>query len=97
MRKYKPPPKVTRKDKRTADEFVRQWCQHVGSVLAAEREAGLYRGHLHAWLSDPGRRMGPDCQRKLSRAASIPIEALQFRFEPIGTLDMWKWLKVPAA
>ncbi len=93
MRKFKAPPKVTRHDARTGDQFIREWIQHIGSVLAAEREAQLYRGHLHTWLGDPGRRFNPESQRKLARVAGLPIEALQFRFEPIGKLDMWKWLK----
>lgn len=93
MRKYKGAPKVKRNDPRNADQFIREWIQHVGSILAAEREAKLYRGHLHAWLSDPGRRFNPDSQRKLARVSGLPIEALQFRFEPIGKLDLWEWLK----
>jgi hypothetical protein len=93
MRKYKPPPRASRTDKRNADEFIRDWADSVGSVLAAERIAGLYRGHLHVYFSDPDRRLNPDTALKLSRAAGIPCEALMFRWTPIKDLDMWKWLE----
>ncbi len=94
MRKHKSPPKVRKNDPRTADEFIREWIQHVGSVLAAEKLAELYRGHLHTWLGDPNRRFGPEVQLKISRAAKIPVEALQYRWTPIKDLDFWKWVKL---
>jgi hypothetical protein len=92
MRKYTPPPKVRKNDKRNADEFIREWCISIGNVCEASRLAGLYYKHLGIWLNEPDRGLSPDTIGKLSRAANIPAEALLFRWTPIGELDMWKWL-----
>jgi hypothetical protein len=94
MARHKTPVKISRKDERNADEFIREWARHVGSVAAAEREAKLYRGHLHLWLCDPSRRFSPEVTQKISRASGCPAEALMFRWTPIKDLDMWNLLEV---
>jgi len=92
MAKYTPAPVFERDDPRTGDEFIREWAKHVGSVRAAERLAGMYPTHLHQWLKDPDRRLNPETTLKLSRAAGLPTEALEYRFRPIKDLDFWYWV-----
>ncbi len=94
MRKYKPPPKTYRRDKRTGDAFIREWAKHLGSVREAERRAEVYRGTLHNWLSMPEARFVPLVTLKIARAAGCPIEALVYRWTPIKDLDFWKFLEV---
>jgi len=94
MHRYRATPKVRKNDKRNADEFIREWVESVGSIQAAGKLAGLCRSHLYMWLDEPDRRMNPASTLKLSRAANVPVEALVFRWTPIGKLDLWKWLKV---
>ena len=92
VRKYVKTPKVRRNDPRTADDFIREWAASLGSVREAGRAAGLSKSHLSTWLDDPNRRMNPNSQLKLARAADIPVEALVFRFTPIKNLDFWAWV-----
>jgi hypothetical protein len=94
MRKYKDPPQVSRKDNRTGDEFIRQWCEHIGSVVKASKQAGLYRNHLHVWLTDPSRNLNPENARKLAHAANMPVEAVLYRWTRIKDLDLWKWTRI---
>jgi hypothetical protein len=93
MRKHHKKPVVSRYDSRTADEFIRQWCESVGSVRRASEEAELVSNHLHVWFADPDRRLSPDSTEKLSKAANLPFEALYYRFTKIKDLPMWKYLK----
>jgi hypothetical protein len=94
MRKYKPPPKkVHRRDKRTGDDFIREWAASVGSVREAERRAGMYRGNLHNWLVEPDKRFNSNTTLKLAIAASCPPEALEYRWTPIKDLQMWKYME----
>jgi len=92
FRRHKDRPQIRRNDPRNADEFIREWVESIGSVLAAERVAGISKRHLHVWFYDPDRRFNGETQLKLSRAADIPVEALVYRWTPIGQLDMWKWV-----
>ena len=92
MRKHVTLRKIKKNDKRTADDFIREWCDHVGGVRAGERLAEVYRGNISVWLHDPDRRFTPDVTRKVSRASGLPCEALMFRWEAIGTLDLWKFV-----
>jgi len=92
-RRPKPPAPVKRNDKRTGDTFIREWAKGIGSVRAAERQAGLYRGHLHGWLTEPDRRFNPVSTMKLAKAAGCPTEALEYRWTPIKDLHMWEFLE----
>jgi hypothetical protein len=93
MRKYKAPPKIKRRDNRTADAFIREWAQALGSVREAERRAGMYRGNLHNWLVEPDRRFNPETTMKLAKASDCPSEALENRWVPIKDLHFWKFLE----
>jgi len=93
MRKHHEKPKVSRRDTRTADEFIRQWCESIGSVREASREAGLVANHLHVWFADPDRRLDPKSTEKLAKASGLPFEALYFRWTKIKDLPMWKFMK----
>jgi hypothetical protein len=93
MRKIKTPPKIKRRDKRTGDEFIREWAKSLGSVREAERRAGMYRGNLHNWLVEPDRRFTPLTTMKLAQAASCPTEALENRWVPIKDLHFWSFLE----
>ena len=84
---------ITRNDRRTGDEYIRQWCESVGSIIAAGRKAHLFRTHLHVWLDDPDRSFSPVTALKVSRAAKVPVEAVLYRFVPIKDLGMWKFMK----
>jgi len=94
MKKFKDAPQISRQDDRTGDEFIRQWCEHIGSILAAERAAGLCYNHLHTWLNDPNRNFSPDNAVKVAHAANMPLEALFYRWTPIKDLDFWRWSKI---
>ena len=93
MRKYVPQPKASRTDERTGDEFVRQWCEHLGTIVAAGKVAGLSRTHLHTWLDDPNRRLSWQNTLKLAKAAGLPVEALVDRWTPIKDLYVWRWVR----
>jgi hypothetical protein len=93
MRRYKEAPQIYRTDTRTGDEFMRLWCEHVGSISGAEKLAGFRPNHLHVLLSDPERKLSPDNALKLAIAADMPVEAVLFRWTPIKDLDFWKCLK----
>ena len=94
MRKYKDPPKISRKLAITGDEFIRQWCEHVGSVRHATKLAKLKNNHLHVWLTDPNRNFNLANARKMAFAANMPVEAVLYRWTPIKDLDIWKWQKI---
>ena len=85
-------PKVSQNDERTGEEVVRIWAAHIGSVRAAEREAGIYPRHMHTWFDDPDRCFNPTTALKVATAAGIPVEAVLYKDVPIKDLTMWKFM-----
>lgn len=81
---------ITRSDKRTGDEYIRQWIATHATITEAERVAGLCKGNLRIWLHEPFRKLTPDNALRLARAAHCPTEAIQYRDTPIRDLDFWK-------
>ena len=93
MRKYKPAPTITRTDTRTGDAFLREWCEHIGSIYKAETAADLTSCHLHVWFNDPDRMFAPRTALKIAKVANMPVEALLFRWTMIKDLPFWKFAR----